>query len=728
MSDDLSSFSLAALFQTECESQCRVLSDNLLALEKNSHDPAILESLMRAAHSLKGAARIIDLEGAVQVAHAMEESFVSAQQRQGSIDSTMIDHLLSGIDLLARLATAAAPAHLQPQVAAFLAGPPEQAAAAPGTQAAPPETTLTDNITGDARTLRVTSDSLDLMLASAGESLVAWRRIRNFANHLRRLHSHQRQTATRLEAAITAAATGENPTPALRHLQAMVAAGDQLVLTSLAEFDRFERNASDLSQRLYGQALACRMMPFGSIAPSLRRAVRDTARRLGRDVSFQLRGETVEVDRDLLEKIESPLLHLLRNAIDHGLESPPERAAAGKPATGLLVIEASHSAGFLIIRVTDDGRGVDHEHLRSQVVTRGLTDALTATHLGHAELLEFLFLPGFSLRSEVTEISGRGVGLDVVQAAVRDARGTVRMSSTPAQGTALVLQLPISLSVLKALVFQIAGEPYAIPLAKVERVLCLPAADLESVEGVQYVTVGQSRVGIVDGAAVLGRPLEPAARDQLNLLLLATPAGELFGVVVSRFLGAGEIVVQALDQHLGRVRDIAAAALTEDGAPMLLIDVEDFLLSVRRMAAGGPLPGITAKSSELAKAQRQILVVDDSLTVRELERKLLTSLGYAVEVAVDGMDGWNAARTGRFAAIITDVDMPRMDGIELTRLIKNDARLRETPVIIVSYKDRAEDRLRGLDAGADHYLTKGSFQDASFARAVAAVLGEDSPS
>ncbi len=228
----------------------------------------------------------------------------------------------------------------------------------------------------------------------------------------------------------------------------------------------------------------------------------------------------------------------------------------------------------------------------------------------------------------------------------------------------------------------------------------------------------------MDGAAVLGRPVDQTARKHLNLLVLAA-GDERFGVVVSRFLSEGEIVVQALDNHLGRVRDIAAAALTEDGSPMLLIDVEDFLLSVRRLAAGGPLHGITAAAAELGKAARQILVVDDSLTVRELERKLLTSLGYAVEVAVDGMDGWNAVRSGRFAAVVTDVDMPRMDGIELTRLIKNDARLRDTPVIIVSYKDREEDRLRGLDAGADYYLTKGSFQDEGLARAIADVLGED---
>ncbi len=721
MNDNLSSFSLAELFQTECDTQCRALSDGLLALEKRPGDPALLESLMRAAHSLKGAARIIDLEAAVQVAHAMEDTFVAAQRQTLALDSLMIDRLLRGVDLLGRLATT--PTTPTDEVAAFVAGTPtaeaEPAAALPA--AAPALGSKPDD---DSRSLRVSAESLDLLLGSAGELLVASRRFRSFSNHLWHLHGHQRKTAASLEGAIAAASSGADPAPALRNLQAMVEAGDRLVLTSLAEFERFERNASQLSQRLYDQAQACRMTPFAHIAPSLRRAARDTARRLDREINCEIRGEGTEIDRDLLEKIEAPLLHLVRNAIDHGIETPAERIAASKPASGHLVIEASHSAGFLILRISDDGRGVKLEDLRARVVARGLTDAVTAAKLGQAELLEFLFLPGFSLRSEVTEISGRGVGLDVVQAAVREAHGTVRMSSEASRGTVFVLQLPISLSVMKALVFEIAGEPYAIPLARVERVTSVATTDIESIEGVQYVTCEPWRIGIVDGAAVLGRPVDQTARKHLNLLVLAA-GDERFGVVVSRFLSEGEIVVQALDNHLGRVRDIAAAALTEDGSPMLLIDVEDFLLSVRRLAAGGPLHGITAAAAELGKAARQILVVDDSLTVRELERKLLTSLGYAVEVAVDGMDGWNAVRSGRFAAVVTDVDMPRMDGIELTRLIKNDARLRDTPVIIVSYKDREEDRLRGLDAGADYYLTKGSFQDEGLARAIADVLGED---
>jgi two-component system sensor histidine kinase and response regulator WspE len=737
--NDFSNFSLAELFKTECETQCRQLSDGLLALEKHPSDATLLESLMRAAHSLKGAARIIDLEPAVQVAHAMEDVFVAAQTSGVCLDGPLIDHLLGGVDLLGRLATAAEPAALEADVAAFVAfsktPKPESAIAAPvpaevqpaelaPAEVAAEEVAPTVRLDDESRTLRVTAESLDLLLGSAGESLVASRRFRTFGGNLWHLHRHQRKTASILEAAIADASSGADVRMPLRELQAMIESGDRLVLADLAEFERFERNASQLSQRLYGQALACRMMPFGTIAPSLRRAARDMARRLDREVDFEIHGAGTEMDRDLLEKIESPLLHLLRNAIDHGIEPAAARVAAGKPRRGRLVIEASHSAGFLILRVSDDGNGVELAGLRSRVVARGLTDAATAAKLDPAELLEFLFLPGFSLRSEVTEISGRGVGLDMVQAAVKAARGTVRITSEFGRGTHFVLQLPISLSVMKALVFEISGEPYALPLAQVERVVSVAATAIESVEGAQYVALGPRRIGIVDGASVLGLPRSKEASEQIHLLVLAA-AGESYGVVVSRFLGEGEIVVQPLDKRLGRVRDIAAAALTEDGTPMLLIDVEDFLISLRRLVAGGTLHGITAKSATLGKATRHLLVVDDSLTVRELERKLLTARGYAVEVAVDGMDGWNAVRTGRFAAVITDVDMPRMDGVELTRLIKNDARLRDTPVIIVSYKDREEDRLRGLDAGADYYLTKGSFQDESLARAVANVLGEE---
>lgn len=738
---DPGSFSLADLFKIECEAQCRVLMEGLLALEHQGHDPSLLESLMRAAHSLKGAARIVDLEAAVRLSHAMEDGFVAAQRGECRIDAAATDRLLAGVDLLGRLAAADDPQSLDAAVDAWISGEiPDfaEVESLAGTEPAdsapvPAESISATPAAGDSQekptsvpvetaALRVTAESLDLLLGSAGESLVASRQLRPFANDLWKILQHQRKSVSSLDLQI--ASSGGDPPPALRQARESLAAAERLTLAAFSAFERFESQSSQLSQRLYEQALSCRMLPFGTIAPALRRTARDTARRLGREVHFELLGEGTEVDRDLLEKIESPLVHLLRNAIDHGIAPAFERTAAGKPAGGRVIIEASHRAGFLMIRVSDDGCGVNLEELRDHIVERGLTDSATAARLGDAELLEFLFLPGFSMRSEVSEISGRGVGLDIVQSAIRAARGSVKIQSTHGQGTSFHLQLPISLSVLKALAFEIAGEPYAMPLAAVECVASVELREIESVEGTQYAEIQGQRVGLVDAAAVLGRASTPPASGVLDVLVLPSPDGPV-GVMVSRFLGEDEMVVQPLDRHLGKVRDIAAATLAKDGTPMLLMDVDDFLLSVRRMVAGGSLQGVAARSSSTGIRKRHILVADDSLTVRELERKLLTTQGYHVEVAVDGLDAWNAVRSGRFDAVVSDVDMPRMDGIELTRMIKNDPRLRDTPVIIVSYKDREEDRRRGLDAGADYYLTKGSFQDEGLARAVADVLGEE---
>jgi two-component system sensor histidine kinase and response regulator WspE len=736
---DLSEFSLSDLFRMECESQCRVLTDALVVLEHGGAEPSLLEALMRAAHSLKGAARIVNLDCAVRVAHGMEDLFVAAQDGRRCLSHEDIDRLLAGVDLLTRIGAAGqdAEADFGADADGFLTllhSPETQVAVAPlgarmlaatAQPTAPQPTALVP--ADDQRALRVSADNLDHLLGSSAELLVASRKLRSFTDRFWTSHRQQRRIAQGVEAALAACPPDGAVVTALRRVQTIVEEGDRLLMDGIVEMDRFERRASQLAQRLYGEALGCRMRPFSEIATGLRRAARDAARHLGRDVELEILGQGTDVDRDLLEQLESPLGHLIRNAVDHGIESPQERIAAGKSPVGRIRVEASHTAGFLVIRVADDGRGVDLEGLQRRIVERQLSDAETVSRLDQSELLDFLFLPGFSLKGAVSEMSGRGVGLDIVRSLAVDVRGSVRVVTEPTRGTTFSLRFPVSLSVMRALLFEIAGEAYAAPLARIGRVVNIAAREIESVEGRQFFRLEETRVGLVDGADVIGRAVATAPRDNVYLFVLGDDL-QRFGVVVNRFLGEGEIVIQPLDSRLGRVRNIAAAALTEEGLPMLLIDVDDFLLSVKRLSLADGHQAVIVRSELQAADRKHILVVEDSLTVREVERKLITSLGYAVETAVDGADGWNAVRSGRFAAVVTDIDMPRMDGFQLTRLIKNDPRLRDIPVIIVSYKDREEDRRRGLDAGADYYLTKGSFQDEGLARAIADVLGaEETP-
>jgi two-component system sensor histidine kinase and response regulator WspE len=746
------------LFRLDADTQLQALDEGLLALERNHATAQHLESCMRAAHSLKGAARVIGLHVGVEVAHAMEDCFVGAQRGALALGRPHIDVLLQGGDLLKRIAstpeqeipdwTGAKRLEIDLFLAALRAAigganepaPPPAAALslASPTAAAPPSharpiaaqpaeaqpPSADDDV--DSRVLRVTAEHLNRLLGLAGESLVESRRVKPFSQSLLRLKRLQSATAASIDTVRDALGEQslEHCESALVQTRQRLDECHQLLAQHLVELDLFDSRSTQLAHGLYDSALACRMRPFADGVRALPRMVRDLGRTLGKDVRLEIVGETTQVDRDILAKLDAPLGHLLRNAVDHGIELREQRAAAGKSSEGVVRLEARHYAGQLQIIVSDDGCGVDLEKLGEKVIARKLTNAETARQLSEAELLEFLFLPGLTLKEEVTEISGRGVGLDVVQSMIKQVRGTVRVTSEPGRGTRFQMQLPLTLSVVRTLLVDIGGEPYAFPLASIVRTLKLPKDAIEVLEGRQHSRLNGQSVGLVSAHQVFGGAKSSSAAAELSVVVLGDPASP-YGLVVDRFLGERDLVVQPLDKRLGKIKDIAAGALMEDGSPVLIVDVDDMLRSVEKFVTTGDVSKVEHTADDtVRRTRRRVLVVDDSLTVRELERKLLDQAGYEVEVAVDGMEGWNAVRAGEFDLVVTDIDMPRMDGIELVRLIKQDPKLGKLPVMIVSYKDREEDRRRGLEAGADYYLTKGSFHDDTLQQAVVDLIGE----
>jgi two-component system, chemotaxis family, sensor histidine kinase and response regulator WspE len=768
--------SLIDLFREEARAQAQILSDGLLALERAPRDPVTLEACMRAAHSLKGAARIVGVPDGVSLAHVMEDCFVGAQQGRVSVDAGMIDVLLSGVDLILRIGQGSGDETLsQTDVDAFVdalnarmngatAAPPSSVLQTPQSDAdldlsneltlsAPvaKETQETLEATSHqparsaglrepARMLRVRADTLDRLLSHSGESLVESRWLKPFAQSMLRVKRIQRDASRALdflhesltEAATSASSSSAAPTAALdtRTLDALDevrrlnAQAHRQLGERLAELENYDRRSTHLSQQLYDEALECRMRPFVDATGGFARMVRDVARSLDKQVRFVIAGVATEVDRDILDLLEAPLGHLLRNAVDHGIEAPSLRSALGKPPEGTITMEARHSAGSLFISVSDDGGGVDLDALRRAIVQKRLANETTAARLSDTELLEFLFLPGFSMRDTVTDVSGRGVGLDAVQDVVRQVRGNLRVTQEALVGTRFVMQLPLTLSVIRSLIVEVDGEPYGLPLAHVTRTLVLPRASIDLLEGHQHFAFEGRRLGIVTAHQILRSGTFETASDTLNVVVIGQGAAS-YGVVVDRFLGERMLVVQPLDKRLGKVPNIAAGALMENGDPLLIADLDDWLRAVEKLVVDGELGRVSSVTARVvAAARKRVLVVDDSLTVRELERKLLAGRGYDVTIAVDGMDGWNAVRSERFDLVITDIDMPRLDGIELVTLIRRDPQLRETPVMIVSYKDRAEDRQRGLDAGADYYLAKGSFHDQTLLDAVRDLIGE----
>jgi len=748
---DISQFSLLDLFRVEAEAQAQVLTSGLLALERDSAAADQLEACMRAAHSLKGAARIVGLHAGVRVAHAMEDCFVAAQGGRLTLRKKPIDLLLGATDLLARIAHT-----LEADIdqwegekrrdidscLASLAGIlTEEGIGSPGEGLSASPVPVQEGAGEDAeqgtagvsrerrasdRVLRVTAENLNRLLSLAGESLVESRWVKPFAEsmlRLKRLHHHLGKTLeSAREAAPERLAAADAAQEALVEAQRLVAECEDLLAQRLVELEMFDRRSFNLAHRLYDEALACRMRPFADGVQGLPRMVRDLAHTLGRDVKLEIVGGTTQVDRDILARLDAPLGHLLRNALDHGIEPADVRRAAGKPAEGVIQVEARHSAGALQIIVSDDGRGVDLEKLREAVVARNLTTREASRALSEAELLEFLFLPGFSMKGTVSDVSGRGVGLDAVQDMVKEVHGTVRVSSQPGKGMRFQLQLPVTLSVVRTLLAEIAGEPYAFPLAYIVRALKLSPEKIALLEGRQHFEFDGRQIGLVTARQVLAAHAPAAAGGELPVIVIGDH-DHTYGLVVDRFLGERELVVQPLDAQLGKIKDIAAGALMEDGAPVLIVDADDMIRSMDRLVSGGRLDSVPRGSDANQKRRKRVLVVDDSLTVRELERKLIGNGGFDVEVAIDGMDGWNAVRTGHFNLVVTDIDMPRMDGIELVTLINKDASLKSVPVIIVSYKDRDEDRQRGLEAGAAYYLTKGSFHDETLLQAVIDLIG-----
>ena len=787
------------LFQTEVETHAVTLNEGLLALENDPANFAAIESLMRAAHSIKGGARIVDLDAAVQIAHTLEDCFVTIQKERMPLSPEHIDVLLKAVDALIQIAetgeaAAGDSSRIDRLIAAIAAvtdpgagpdadsadsSPPDppadppslerseadvsepavQADPAPRANTAdtgaftdngdaavsaggldntkavtkPDEKELVEEPTRDrsgekGRMVRVTAGKIERLMGLAGEVVVSARGLPSFQDELmalKRGHAELARTLEELQRLISR----ENGDERLQHLtlqsREKLKGCTRLLNEQVNTLDMYTSMTARLSDRLYHEVVGVRMCPFADGIRGYPRMVRDLARELGKKIRLQVFGESTDVDRDILEKLDAPLNHLLRNAVDHGIESPAERSAAGKPETGVIRLEAVHRAGMLMITVSDDGRGIHPEDLRKRIQDQRMAQPDILGRLSEAELMEFLFLPGFSTADEITEISGRGVGLDVVHSAVHEVGGVVRTLSDPGRGLAFQLELPLTLSVIRTFLVEIAEEPYAFPLARIDRCLKLAETDIDVVEDRQYFRMDDQNIALVDIHEVLDLPKPTSVQEVFNVVVISDRL-HAYGLVVDRFLGESELVVRPLDPRLGKIPDINAAATMMDGSPVLIFDVEDLVHSIGKRLSGQRRMGkITAgEAPESAPASRRILVVEDSFIVREKERKLLENRGYEVDTAVDGMDGWNHLRTESYDMVVTDIDMPRMNGFQLIRNIKEHTELKFLPVIVVSYKASEEDRLQGLRCGADYYLTKTDFDDHKLIEAVADLIGE----
>ena len=754
----LTDSSMLALFRTEAETQLEILSIGLVESEEHLEDPHALEPLMRAAHSLKGAARIVGFDGIVALAHVMEDIFVATQHGKLVLESEYIDVLLRTLDWLIDRANGAPVAieqwnekrkqeyqQLLDALNNIKEGTFDKYSASKHTekQLEPEIQTAFSSLTEDTPTadtlharhhnkhdavIKVSIDSINRLMSLAAESLVETRRLAPFRDTLIKIKENQAEFASRLD---NIRHLENEPSPKQERVaeieQLRQLANQNLDSTreQIDNFDNLSRNYTLITDRLYREVLQSRMRPFADGIIGFPRLVRDLSRTLGKKVNFKIKGKDTPVDRDILGKLDASLTHIIRNALDHALETSEERLALNKPDVGELILEARHRAGMLVVEIKDDGRGIDVNKIKKNILEKKLLSEEVAKSLSNDEILQFLFLPGFSTHTEVTEISGRGVGLDVVHSLMQDVGGQAKIITEPDKGSTFILQVPVTRSVIRALMVDINGEAYAFPLSRIVNVMHTKAQDLQVVENRQYFTYDKQNVGLVSSCSALGFSGYASSISPKLTIVIVKANKNYYGIEVDELIGESDLVVRALDSRFGKVPGINTAAITEEGDPLLILDIDDLVQSIDKLLAEGlDLQQEHSDAQDKTKKRKRVLIVDDSLTVRETERQLLDNAGYIVEVAVDGGDGWNAVRLGDFDLIVSDIDMPRLSGFELIKKIRKDTRLAHIPIIIVSYKDREEDRQKGLEAGADHYLTKSSFQDQTFVQVVEDLIGK----
>jgi two-component system chemotaxis sensor kinase CheA len=673
-------------FRIEARELLDALSRGVLDLEKSPGDRAIVARLLRHAHTLKGAARVVGQPAIADLAHAAEDA-LGPHRDEGSppVPRDRVDALLRILDAIAT-------------AVGTLDAAPQRPADASAASAAPED---------PIEAVRVDLRELDALFDAVLEAGVQATALRRGLGRLDRA----RELAQALGDALRAGRRGEEDgagrvRPLVDELRRSIEDARRAMHVRADHAEREIAHVRDSADRL-------RLLPARALFGSLERSARDAGRTADRAVAFATRGGEVRVDAHVLSAIRDALLHAVRNAVAHGIEPAAERVALGKPAAGTVRVTVERRGSRVAFRCEDDGRGLDAAAIRNAAVRRGLVAPGEAAGLDAHALARLLLRGGVSTAAAVSELSGRGVGLDVVRDTAARLKAEVAITSEPGRGTAIELAVPISLAAIQALHVEAGGAPAALPLDAVEQTAWLPADAIARTPDGAVVPVDGALVPFLPLARVLGRPEPQAPRRHWSAVVVRAGA-ERVAVGADRLLGAGDVVVRPLPPWVEATAAVAGAALDPEGNPRLVLDPAGLLAAVRAApAVDAPAPAPLPP----------ILVVDDSLTTRMLEESILTSAGYAVDLAVSAEEALDKARAARYGLFVVDVEMPGMDGFEFVRTTRADPRLAAIPAILVTSRGAPEDRRRGAEAGASAYIVKGEFDQGRLLSAIRELLG-----
>ncbi|MEI7880194.1 MAG: hybrid sensor histidine kinase/response regulator [bacterium] len=735
---------LRGLFKSESEERLQGLDENLLRLEKNPDDPPALQEAFRAAHSLKGSAHMIGLPSIKTIAHHFESILDEARNGSGRLSVDIVNRLYAGLDAIRKLVHEAvtgeaANVNLDSVLAqlnnslppAPLPAPsptPDMAPLAPpfhvGPQAASLDAGQPTPTGFKIETIRVKPSQIDKLMTLAGELTVAGIQSVGRARELEDLLEswevwsrellRQKPSSSPLAPAHRSGQSVEMYEQSRIGVEGGIAVLGRLLAKAHEDNSRLEFVAAEIERSVR----SIRLLPLSTVFNLFPRMVRDLAQNQGKEVELVIEGGDITADKLIIEEMKDPIMHLLRNAIGHGIESPDERKRQGKRLPATVTLRARQTTTAVELEVRDDGQGLNVDAIRKTALQHGVCQADELATMKPDQIHALIFRPGFSTASFVTDVSGRGVGLDVVRSNVERLKGTLLIDSKPGEGCAFSIQLPITLAMGHMLIVQAEGQTFAIPVEFVEQCRWIALSEIYLLEGQQTVTVEGRPVSVIDLSKLLGIKVAPAgdAKSAQAETPVSRPCVFLelganrCGVFVDVLLDEQEVVEKPLNHFLARVRNVLGSTILDDGRVCMILNPHDLLATLRKREVTPSLP-----LSETTAVRRQaLLLVEDSLTTRTQLKRILEGAHYEVATAVDGLDGWNQLVAGQFDAVVSDIQMPNLDGFDLTARIRKDKRFAELPVILVTSLSAESDRRRGLEVGANAYLAKPAFDQKSF--------------
>lgn len=689
---------LRTIFKAECDERLQRLEEGLLQMEAGPANAAVLDEVLREAHSLKGAARMLGLSALESLSHRVEDLLVPVREGTSLLTAELIDRLSLGLEGLRSYANEAVTGELSPVVLSAtlqrLTMPQAEFKAATDVPL-PVEPKDSGRFPGQNDTVRIETGKLDRLMSQAGELKVANLRLAQRHEDAKELvslwESHSRDLALLSDSAHSLAQRIGKRLSALRN-------------RLYEESSRLDLVTGELEEGV----VRMRLVPLSTVFNQFQRSVRELSKDQGKVVTFVIEGGETLADKHLVEEIKDPLMHLIRNAVDHGLELPGERERVGKLPSGTIRLKGSKSTTRIVIEISDDGRGLDLDALKVAALKRRLVSPEALAAMTTPQIHSLIFCTGLSTSDFVSDLSGRGVGLDVVRVNVERLKGSLEVESSPGSGCTIRIELPPTVTTSKVIIVAAGPIRFAIPMEHIISTTLIRPSEVFTLAGRRVAIVDQAPIPVADLAGLLELKNSPArdqAADSSKLpCVFVSAGGDSLGLLVDELVDEQDVVVKPYSGILKRSRNLFGSSILEDGEVCLILNPADLIHSAKKRSASQPEP-----QADLTTGKR-ILVADDSMTVRTQIKRILEGAGYLVTVAVDGFEAWKQMQGQSFDAVVSDIQMPNMTGLELAEKIRGENKYVEVPIILVSSLASAADRKRGMEAGANAYIAKPSFE------------------